>query len=285
MAYGSVVTAAGSNSLPAATKIYEDTLAGGEVVQGVKLVDGTAGGSTPLIVGANGAQVEVKASVLPTGAATETGNLAALVAIIGATATAAWDGVTGSTTALPVLRAIWLKLAQMYTAMTDATAKSLALQDGDVNGKQLVWYASYPTAAAADTIIASFTQYLDGVATGSGALTSYTVPAGYKFVLNAITIASITGGSNSVAANGRFFLRHQTQAAATIGSPKIWEGQINNSATANSFATPSTFNFGRGQVFLAGDSFCVSTRQNTWAGTTNDPTHEVFILGMLVPTT
>jgi len=50
--------------------VKTDQLATGEHVQYVKLMDGTADSSTVAAVGANGLEVDVKASVLPTGAAT-----------------------------------------------------------------------------------------------------------------------------------------------------------------------------------------------------------------------
>lgn len=72
-----VVVTAGTGTTIAADELTDGTL-GSVKVQFVKLMDGTLDGSSKAAVGANGLAVDVKASVIPTGAATsakqDTGN-------------------------------------------------------------------------------------------------------------------------------------------------------------------------------------------------------------------
>lgn len=197
----------------------------------------------------------------------------------GAQANPAWDGVTGSATAIAIFKAIWAKLAQMYVAMTDVTAISITNRRRDTTGRQVAYVCNFILTGTADAVLNTFTKYTDGVASGAGALTSLTTPAPYRLALTGWSIGGTNNAGMTTATQLRASLRHQTQAAATLASPFVDQIATNTGPTANAMLNPVRATFQEPIEFLAGDSIAVSIAASVWANPTTNPVPTIILNG------
>lgn len=112
-----VAITAGTGTTVAADEVTDGTL-GSCKVQFVKLMDGTLDGTSKAAVGANGLAADVKASVLPTGAATAAKQPALGTAGVSSTDVISVQGIA-SGTALPISGSVTVSSAPS-TAVTNA---------------------------------------------------------------------------------------------------------------------------------------------------------------------
>lgn len=131
-----VVVSAGTGTTVAADEVIDGTL-GTVKVQYVKIMDATIDGTTKAAVGANGLASDVKASVLPTGAAT-----AAKQPALGTAGTASADVITvqGKASMTPLVvdgSAVTQPVQDVADAATNAAVPAKAIQIGFSDGTNL----------------------------------------------------------------------------------------------------------------------------------------------------
>lgn len=192
-------------TIPSATTIATDQLAGGEHVQLMKVMDATADGTNRLVVTAAGAaKVDGSAVTQPTSIAD--GSSVSL----GAKADAAWDGAAASPTLIAIQKWIGAKI-EAVRALLAGTLKFMEREAGYAN---VALYAEAVGGIIAETAI-SINKSLAFAA--PAAATSNGASAAKELVIYGILLSWVS--TTTTANTCRVRLRVNPAGAAIISSP------------------------------------------------------------------
>lgn len=251
-----VVVTAGTGTTIAADELTDGVL-GSVKVQYVKLMDGTLDSSTKAAVGTNGLAADVKASVLPTGAATSAKQPALgtagtpsadVITVQGATSMTALKTDSSATTQ-PVSGTVTANAGTGNFTVTQATA-------GNLNAT-VVGTGTFAVQAAA-TLSAETTKVIGTVRNGDGAgnlFTSNSSTYTAKFAQDANLLGTLgtafsTAGKVDVkAADGDVFVRQAT--ASNLNATVVGTGTFAVQATQSGTWTVQPGNTANSTPWLA----------------------------------